>query len=117
LIELSNVWSGSEENHAQIGNLGMKMRFNAESFDLFPPEAARWVVAHELAHVYQKVCGRAPRCDDRENEREADQIAEGWGFDKSLYFQVKQLTTQLTPSMGFEKAFEEICRLTGGREV
>ena len=62
----------------------MELKFNAEAFDILPPSVARWIIAHELAHVYQKACGQVPGGEDEhQNENDADRIAEGWGFDKS----------------------------------
>jgi hypothetical protein len=81
LIELSNLWV-PHDSYGQVRNAGMVLKFRQEAFSCFPPQAARWVIAHELAHVYQKACGLSPGGKDEEtNEHHADNLAKEWGFD------------------------------------
>lgn len=60
LIELSDMWVDSKTSFAQVTDQGTELRFSARDFALLPVLVARWVVAHELAHVYQKALGRRP---------------------------------------------------------
>ena len=83
VIELSNMWADSDTCFAQVTRRGMVLRFSAKDFATFPDSVARWIVAHELAHVYQKAIGRDPGgSSTKDNENEADEIAEGWGFNR-----------------------------------
>lgn len=82
--ELSNLWmTESRSNYAQVTGLGCELRFLASAFLVLPDEVARFVIAHELAHVFQKAEGKSPggACEE-ENEAEANSIAERWGFDR-----------------------------------
>jgi hypothetical protein len=64
----------------------MVLKFSAKDFAVFPGSVARWVIAHELAHVYQKTIGRVPGGENEQNnEQEADRIAESWDFDKTPF--------------------------------
>jgi hypothetical protein len=82
VIELSNLWEDSKWKHAEVNNMGREVFFSATSFRSFPNTVAIWNIAHELAHIYQKACGRKPggECEE-ENERDADRIAVEWGFN------------------------------------
>jgi hypothetical protein len=81
-IELSDSWS-PHDSYGQVGFLGMELRFRQEAFARLPLAIACCVIAHELAHVYQKVCGRrAGGENERENEKHADSLIEKWGFDR-----------------------------------
>lgn len=44
-----------------------------------PPQFARWVIAHELAHAYLRHGGRWPNEDP---EQAADGLAADWGFPR-----------------------------------
>jgi hypothetical protein len=92
-FELSNMWGDSEVSFAQVGWNGMKLRFSAADFAVLPDRIAQWIIAHELAHVYQKAIGRSPGGDSEfENETDADKIAEDWGFEKRPMTMLKLLT-------------------------
>lgn len=83
-IELSDMWGDSETNFAQVRHMGMELRFSAHDFLVLPDSIAHWVIAHELAHVFQKTAGKVPGgANEAENERDADVIAMRWGFAKS----------------------------------
>jgi hypothetical protein len=40
-------------------------------------------IAHELAHIYAHVCANLTRSND-ELERQADEVAKGWGFESAI---------------------------------
>jgi hypothetical protein len=105
-FEFSDMWN-SEACFAQVRN-GVELRFSATAFAVFPDKTARWVVAHELAHVYQKALGKAPGGhSEDENEADANRIAEGWGFDKTPFFMLGVLQHKLS----FEDACKRIIEL------
>lgn len=105
MIELSCLWSESHSNHAQVTLGGMQIRFNSESFRLFPKGVARWVIAHELAHVFQKTEGKSPGGDNEErNENDADDIVERWGFEKTAW-------TLLRVNLSGGKSLEKSCQI------
>ena len=82
LIEVSNSWA-PRYSFGQVGRAGLELKFRQQAFACFPPPAARWVIAHELAHIYQKTCGRPPGGENEgENEDHADNLAEEWGFSR-----------------------------------
>jgi hypothetical protein len=82
LIELSNLWRDWRTCFGQTTQIGMELKFSEGAFKYFPDVIADWVIAHELAHVYQKAMGRRPGgANEEENENDADEIASGWGFD------------------------------------
>ncbi|MBE7464241.1 MAG: hypothetical protein HS116_12250 [Planctomycetes bacterium] len=86
LFELSNMWADSEKSFAQVSQKGMELKFSQKDILFLPSGVMQWVIAHELAHVYQKSIGRKPGgSSDRENERDADRIAKEWGFDPSRF--------------------------------
>lgn len=85
LIELSNLWA-PENSFGQVGCNGKELKFRQKVFSRIPPRAARWLIAHELAHVFQKACGRRPGGEDElENEDHADGLVKEWGIDDSVY--------------------------------
>lgn len=95
LFELSNLWCGAEGSFAKTEGAGTRLFFNAEAFLVFPKSAARWVVAHELAHVFQKACGKRPGGDNEdENERDANAIAKSWGFSNSSLVIIRSWMSQ-----------------------
>jgi hypothetical protein len=86
-IQLSDDWHDSETCFGQVRNCGMEVRFSARAFDELPYRAARWVIAHELAHVYQKTIGRCPGgLNANENERHANGLVKDWGFPRESRF-------------------------------
>jgi len=90
-IELSDCWS-PESSYAQVTRAGMEVKFRQEAFACFPREAAQWIIAHELAHVFQKACGRVPGGDaESENEKHADDLAREWGFDQGCLCAIHML--------------------------
>jgi len=108
-IELSDIWGESQTCYGQVRNHGMEMRFSASKFDERPYHAARWVIAHELAHVYQKAIGRQPGgMNEDENERDADGLAKKWGFPSES----STLIDMLIGKLGLEGA----CRRAGDIE-
>ena len=66
------------------------VKFNAGEFDQMPDETAHWIIAHELAHVYNRAIGNLPidsrdgaLCfDEAKNEETSDKLGESWGFNK-----------------------------------
>ncbi len=61
--------------------MGKAMKFRPEAFACYPPAAARWVIAHELAHVYQWATGcNVGAEDEKRNEREANELVRQWGI-------------------------------------
>jgi len=83
IIELSDVWS-PKAAVGQVRHTGQELKFRAECFLLFRTKAAQWIIAHELAHLYQKALGRPPGGESEEkNEAEANEFARSWGFDDS----------------------------------
>ena len=108
-IELSDQWYDSKTCFGQVRQQGAEIRF-AKSLTLLPRDARSFLIAHELAHVYQKCIGRRPGGDNAtENEENADRIAEEWGFSRSPLTLVKYRTKDL----GFEAA----CRLVNELNV
>lgn len=90
-FELSNFWN-NEAIYAQIKEGGRKACFRESLFAVMPESVGLWIVAHELAHVfnrslserwYDKYLLDAPDIYYEENERAADQLANSWGFDRS----------------------------------
>ena len=90
VIALLDDWP-PESVDGQVGMQGYEVKFRAESFRHFPKKAARWVIAHELAHVIQWATNRCRDPDQissGENEQDADRIAEGWGFARTYYWSI-----------------------------
>lgn len=103
-IELSDCWADSNDCFAQTGFNGMELRFSRRDFAILPDSVATWIIAHELAHVYQKAIGRRPGgASEDENEADADSIASGWGFDKIMKV---LLDAQLRRGRSLDKACE-----------
>jgi len=80
-----------------------------------PFHAARWIIAHELAHVYQKAIGRQPcgmnedgELNEDENETHADGLVKEWGFPSES----RTLIDMLIGKLGLEGA----CRRAGDFE-
>lgn len=101
-FELSECWAPATSS-AQVKMTGFQMKFRTSSFRHFPEPAARWVIAHELAHVWQWVIGRN-RLDFtvEENEDDADRIAEGWGFCHLCRMRIQV-------EINYGKSFEAAC--------
>lgn len=52
-----------------------------------PERAIAWLIAHELAHMYQKVQGKSPGGETKDqNEDDANAIAIEWGFENERAF-------------------------------
>jgi hypothetical protein len=89
---------------------GSEIKFRKSSFEVLPQAAAAYVIAHELAHVYQKCLGRHPGGrDDAENERHADLLAKGWGFCPTVYDLIRLL--EKAPGRDFRSACAEVKKL------
>jgi hypothetical protein len=99
IIEFSNMWFDSTKSFGQVRNNGREVRFSASDFAMLPRAVSKWIVAHELAHVYQKAIGRTPggRNED-ENEDHANSIVQQWGFDdgSKLMFDILRSETGLS---------------------
>ena len=109
-IELSDQWADCEYRHAHVTQSGRDLYFCASSFQILPARAAEWLIAHEVAHVYQKACGRKPGGENEaENEANADTIAKQWGFSPVYYFFVKKLEDNFLKTMERNPAFERAC--------
>lgn len=105
MIELSTLWSDSQSCFTQVTLGGMEIRYNSDHFRHFPKGVARWIIAHELAHVFQKTEGKSPGGDDeRRNENDADEIVERWGFEKTAWI-------LLRVNLSGGKSFEASCQL------
>jgi hypothetical protein len=109
IVEFSNMWIDSWTVFGQVTGNGREIRFSAADFVHFPPSIAQWIIAHELAHVYQKAVGKLPGGTPGgptidENEREADDLAEGWGFDK-----VPRMIFDMQRSRG--RSIEDACQV------
>jgi hypothetical protein len=86
----------------------MILRFNAEDFMIFPPKIALWIIAHELAHVYQKAIGGSPGgTSEAENETDANRIAESWGFDR----EPRLIMGTLTENLSIKEAIKRVVEL------
>lgn len=70
---------------------GIEVWFWADAFTWLPKNAADWVIAHELAHVYQKCPGAPSSPDYDKNERIADELARGWGFSDTECLHIRML--------------------------
>lgn len=87
VIELSDTF-GPNDAFGQVDSIvngrevvEITVRFRAPAFAHFPRAAAQWVIAHELAHVYEKACGRLPGPDERgDTENRVNQMVGVWGF-------------------------------------
>lgn len=98
-IELPNSWRHQATAYGHVDYdfdgssiLAITVRFHPEAIEHFPTQAAQWVIAHELAHVYQKACGRLPGGEDeKENEDHADNLANKWGFTNTAYNIIMQM--------------------------
>lgn len=111
LIEFSDVWNGSDESFAQVKRCGTIMKFSASAFAMLPPSIAHWIIGHELAHVFQKACGKRPGGEGRvENEQDADRIATSWGFDKTHRIMLR-IFMEEGRKLSFEQACAEILKM------
>lgn len=92
------------EAYAQTVHLGMELRFRQEAFRLFPAKAAHWIIAHELAHVYQKTLGMIPGGENEdENEKHADNLVSDWGIERNCLSHIEGL-------MSNSGSLSEACR-------
>jgi hypothetical protein len=101
------MWGDAAFSFAQVGGNGMTLRFSADDFMVFPDKIAQWIIAHELAHVFQKATGRVPG-GQNENEDDANRIAHGWGFDNAPVLMLKLLIQERQLSVA--KAVREIVK-------
>ena len=72
-----DVWYNGRGEAAEL-----TLRFHAESFSALPDTCAQWVIAHELAHVYDKRESQGPLGHECFREQRADATAEKWGFSR-----------------------------------
>jgi hypothetical protein len=96
-IEYSNQWlPGGSDVRATTKAFAGEMQFLAKELDPMPDDAVRFIIAHELAHVFQKARGDTLDFSERgeaaflgadgerrtvdENEENADRLAKSWGF-------------------------------------
>lgn len=108
LIELSDCWGDSNESFAQVTRGGAIVRFGAKDFAVLPPCVSTWIIAHELAHVYQKAVGQKPGGEsEKTNEAEADSIAKSWGFDDMPRI-ILDLLMRGPKQLSFEAACKEL---------
>ncbi len=108
-FELSNMWGSGYDPKlsAQVRHEGCLMKFRQSDFEVLPEKVAEFLIAHELAHVYQKACGRRPGGEsEEENENHANHLASSWGFYTSLYYEWCQLMSER--GMSFEEACKKI---------
>ncbi|MBI3824073.1 MAG: M48 family metallopeptidase [Planctomycetes bacterium] len=107
ICELSNCWIDHAGKYGQCTANGYELRFDASAFLILPENVATFVIAHELAHVFQKAEGNCPGgANQQENEGDANFIAEKWKFDR-----IALLTLEAFVKLdGFEKA----CRTLSG---
>jgi hypothetical protein len=87
-IELSNLWvsrGSSGQSFAEVACLGREMRFRQDVFVYLPQQVAHWVIAHELAHVYQWASGETPCNNQYAHELDADDIVRKWGFSRESF--------------------------------
>lgn len=97
-FELSDMWRDSTKSYGQVTFCGFQVRFSAKMFQLMHEKQellAHWIVAHELAHVYQWAIGTARVGDEFEVERDADRIARDWGFDNMPFDLLRTLVSVL----------------------
>ncbi|HEV2294072.1 MAG TPA: DUF4157 domain-containing protein [Tepidisphaeraceae bacterium] len=90
LVEAGAYWSGSDAL-ATVALNGWAMKFKPAVYEM-SVGAARALIAHELAHVYQHATGTIAEwssgCGGIEAARgciedDADDIAADWGFDRN----------------------------------
>ncbi len=89
-IELSNFF-GRDDIYGQVKNDGYTVKFRASEFDEMPDKTAHWIIAHELAHVYNRAIGNSPffseeggfSIDEERNEEAVNKLVESWGFSKA----------------------------------
>ena len=104
------MWGHAAFSFAQVGSNGMVLRFSAEDFMVFPDKIAQRIIAHELAHVFQKATGRLPGGQNEdENEDDANRIADSWGFDNSAVLMLKILIQER--QLPVANAVREIAKL------
>ncbi|MFZ2654344.1 MAG: hypothetical protein WAX69_05470 [Victivallales bacterium] len=81
-FELSNFWKHNENKNtcANAGARGCELKFRSDDFEIMPPEVAQYIIAHELAHVYQ-FSAKLVTGKGYDFEGIADKLAKEWGFD------------------------------------
>ncbi len=110
VFELSNMWEGVDENLGQTDENGARIRFNADAFPHMPDQAAVAVIAHELAHVFQKVLGRLPGGEnEEENEQHANRIVDDWDINRNPRLWI--IAAQEEKGLSFEDACEKVRKL------
>src|SRR4029077_20297246 len=91
-IELSDLWRDTEKAFAQVTAVGFEIKFSRSAFEVLPERAAKFLIAHELAHVYQKAIGIKPGgASEDQNENDANNLASTWGFDEIGLHDVERL--------------------------
>jgi len=118
MIELSDSWR-PDVSYGQVDCvirggqiMEITIRFRAAAFACFPLAVAQWVIAHELAHIYEKACGRLPDPDpDAEDvtEERVNKIAEHWGFKQNSLLLIIML--QNNRGLSIADACAEVDRL------
>jgi hypothetical protein len=83
LFEISNFSNTYGTSLAKTGTCGTTLKFNSDDFDIMPPEAAQYTIAHELAHVYQ-FSAKLVTGKGYDYEGIANKLAEEWGFDHAV---------------------------------
>src|SRR5438067_435227 len=114
-IEYSNCWRPAKDGiYATTAAFQGEMQFVAARVDPMPIDAKTFLIAHELAHVYQKARGDRPvpspdsdailfrsqagiLSTEEENEADADEIAASWGYPRGPLrdWQLKELVDQI----------------------
>lgn len=101
IIEYSNDWRPTHKGvYATAGAGRGEIQFVARLLDPMPDGALKFVVAHELAHFYQRTLGDEPHFSPdgqflyyrtsnghkrprHEYEAEASEFADSWGFPRA----------------------------------
>lgn len=81
LLELSNGWKNCTTRDGETSLCGCSVKFSAAKMDLVFDVSAKFLIAHELAHVYQYAT-RTNRRPYEDLESEADELADHWGFPR-----------------------------------
>jgi len=83
-LEIESDWKGHITRNAEVNEAGRSIAFNGIEFSKMPEPVAMFVIAHELALVYQHGTAKAGKADC-DLEDQANKLANEWGFDEPAY--------------------------------
>ena len=83
-LEIESDWKGHIARNAEVNQAGRWIAFNGIEFSKMSEAVAMFVIAHELAHVYQYGTAKAGKAEFA-LEDQANKLANEWGFDEPAY--------------------------------